>query len=563
MLSKLIDFVLAQRVFVLILTAALAVFGYRALTNLPIEAFPDVQDVQVQIVTQYPGQAPEEVERTITLPIEREMSGVPRQTQLRSVTLTGLSVVTLTFSDGTDDYFARQQVLEKLQNVTLPGGIQPALAPLTTAVGEIFRYVVETPAGMDANEVRALQDWVIRPSLRIVPGVADVVSFGGTVKEYQVQIDPLALKRYGVTIDQVSTALTNNSANVGGGMVRRGDEALVVRGIGIFNQLDDIGRVIVSAKAGRTVLVGDLGVITVGNRPRSGIVAFNQDNSVVEGIVQMSKGSNAAKVVAEVKLAVAAVNAKLPPGVRLKVIYDRTELIDHTVHTVLENLLVGAALVIGILVIFLGNWRAALIVATVIPLSLLFAFIMLDARGVPANLISLGAVDFGIIIDSAVVLVEALMVRLTLRQAEPDDALAPGRWRKQVLKRTVVELGHPILFAKAIIIVAFLPIYTFQRVEGKIFSPVALTLSFAILGAILLTMTLVPTLLAWTIKRHPLEERHSSWMQATQDWYRARLLQAHGRRTWVLGLSAAALAITLALAPLLGSEFLPKLDEGN
>lgn len=563
MLSKLIDFVLAQRVFVLILTAALMVFGYRALSNLPIEAFPDVQDVQVQIVTQYPGQAPEEVERAITLPIEREMSGVPRQTQLRSVTLTGLSVVTLTFSDGTDDYFARQQVLEKLQNVTLPTGIQPALAPLTTAVGEIFRYVVEAPPGMDPNEVRALQDWVIRPNLRVVPGVADVVSFGGTVKEYQVQIDPNALKRFGVTIDQVSLALTNNSANVGGGLVRRGDEALVVRGIGIFNQIDDIGQVIVSAKAGRTVVVGDLGVVTVGYRPRSGIVAFNKGNSVVEGIVQMSKGSNAAKVVAEVKLAVATVNAKLPPGVRLKTIYDRTELIDHTVHTVVENLLVGAALVIGILVIFLGNWRAALIVATVIPLSLLFAFIMLDARGVPANLISLGAIDFGIIIDSAVVLVEALMVRLTLQPGQSDAELKPSRWRRQVLKQTVVQLGHPILFAKAIIIVAFLPIYTFQRVEGKIFSPVALTLSFAILGAILLTMTLVPTLLAWTIKRHPLQERPSAWMHAIQNWYRARLIQAQARRGWVLTLSGATLALTVALAPLLGSEFLPKLDEGN
>ncbi|MFM2087559.1 MAG: heavy metal efflux pump, CzcA family protein, partial [Pseudomonadota bacterium] len=321
MLTKLIDFVLAQRVFVLILTVALGVFGYRALTNLPIEAFPDVQDVQVQIVTQFPGQAPEEVERNVTLPIEREMSGVPQQTQLRSVTITGLSVVTLTFADGTDDYFARQQVLEKLQNVNLPTGVQASLAPLSTAVGEIFRYVIEAPPGMDANEVRALQDWVIRPALRIVPGVADVVSFGGTVKEYQVQVDPAALQRYGVTIDQVSTALTNNSANVGGGLVRRGDEALVVRGIGIFNSIDDIGRVIVSAKGGRTVLVSDLADVKIGYRPRSGVVAFNHQDSVVEGIVQMSKGSNAAKVVADVKLAIAGLDTRLPKGVHLRTIY--------------------------------------------------------------------------------------------------------------------------------------------------------------------------------------------------------------------------------------------------
>ncbi|CAN5887202.1 CusA/CzcA family heavy metal efflux RND transporter [soil metagenome] len=567
MLTKLISFVLAQRVFVLILTLALGLFGYRALSNLPIEAFPDVQDVQVQIVTQYPGQAPEEVERIITLPIEREMSGVPKQTQLRSVTITGLSVVTLTFADGTDDYFARQQVLEKLQNVSLPNGIQPGLAPLTTAVGEIFRFIVEAPPGMDANEVRAIQDWVIRPKLRIVQGVADVVSFGGTVKEYQVQIDPVALKRYGVTMDQVSQALSNNSANVGGGLLKRGDEALVVRGIGIFRQIEDIGRVIVSAKAGKTVLVSDLAEVKIGSRPRSGIVAFNQENSVVEGIVQMSKGSNAAKVVADVKDSIALLNAKLPKGVKIKTIYDRTELIDHTVHTVAENLLVGAALVIAILVIFLGNWRAALIVATVIPLSLLFAFIMLDARGIPANLISLGAVDFGIIIDSAVVLVEALMVRLSLQNMTTSiDATSEAQayaWRKKTLKQTVVDLGHPILFAKAIIIVAFIPIYTFQRVEGKIFSPVAFTLSFAILGAIVLTMTLIPTLLAWTLKHHPLVEKHSNWMLGMQQTYRRILTRMQANRALVIGLSALLLVITLLLAPLLGSEFLPKLDEGN
>ena len=425
---------------------------------------------------------------------------------------------------------------------------------------------------MDANAVRALQDWVIRPNLRIIGGVADVVSFGGTVKEYQVQVDPAALKRYAITIDQLSLALSNNSANVGGGLITRGDEALLVRGVGIFNSLDDIGRVIVMAKNGKTVLVSDVATVTIGFRPRSGVVAFNGNNSVVEGIVQMSKGSNAAKVVADVKAGVAALNARLPKGVKIRTIYDRTELIDHTVRTVGENLLVGAVLVIAILVIFLGNWRAALIVATVIPLSLLFAFIMLDARGIPANLISLGAVDFGIIIDSAVVLVEALMVRLALQPKSADSAAGAvdavndagaQAWRQRTLKQTVLELGHPILFAKAIIIVAFIPIYTFQRVEGKIFSPVAFTLSFAMLGAIVLTMTLVPTLLAWTIKRHPLVEKHSAWMTRTTAAYRRLLMAALQRPLAVMAASAALLALTLALAPLLGSEFLPKLDEGN
>jgi cobalt-zinc-cadmium resistance protein CzcA len=563
MLDKLVEFALTQRVFVLVLVAALAIFGYRALSELPIEAFPDVQDVQVQIVTQYPGQAPEEVERTVTLPIEREMSGVPRQTQLRSVSITGLSVVTLTFADGTDDYFARQQVLEKLQTVALPNGIQPGLAPLTTAVGEIYRYVVEAPPGMSENEIRSLQDWVIRPSLRIIPGVADVVSFGGTVKEYQVRIDPYALKRYGITIDQVSAALTNNSANSGGGIVRRGDEALVIRGIGIFGRIEDIGQAVITARGGKTILVSDVAQVEIGARPRSGIVALNSTDSIVEGVVQMIKGGNAAKVIADVKDRVQEINARLPSGVRLRVIYDRTDLIGKTVHTVVENLLVGAALVIGILLIFLRNWRAALIVATVIPLSLLFAFIMLDLKGIPANLISLGAVDFGIIIDSAVVLVEALMVQLAAKRFDASMAQADAGWRMRVLKETALELGHPILFSKAIIILAFIPIFTFQRVEGKIFSPVALTLSFALLGAVLLTMTLVPTLLAMVMQRHTLEEKHNPWMQWLQDHYRRLLLWAGEHRFVASAASVGTLIVALLGAPLLGSEFLPKLDEGN
>ena len=564
MLNKLIEFVLTQRVFVLVMTAALCAFGYRAVSNLPIEAFPDVQDTQVQIVTQYPGQAPEEVERTVTLPIEREMSGVPRQTQLRSVTIAGLSVVTITFADGTDDYFARQQVLEKLQGVTLPAGLSPTLAPLATAVGEVYRYVVEAPSDMLPRDVRAIQDWTIRPNLRIVPGIADVVSFGGTVKEYQVQIDPYGLKRYGITLSQVSDALASNSANIGGGFVRRGDEALVIRGMGIFTSLDDIEKVVISARKGKTVLVSDVATVKIGSRSRSGIVAFNDRDSVIEGMVLMTKGGNASKVVTAIKEKVDEINAKLPAGVRVHVIYDRTQLIDHTVNTVTENLLVGAALVIAILVIFLRNWRAALIVATVIPLSLLCAFIMLDARGIPANLISLGAVDFGIIVDGAVVLVEALMVRLALNPIElPPESETGSMLRLAALRRTVVEMGHPILFAKAIIIIAFIPIFTFQRVEGKIFSPVALTLSFAMLGALVLTMTLVPTLLALTMRRHSMAEKHSEWMHRSQQRYRQLLSWSGVHRFVVIASSVGVLAMVFLLSPLLGSEFVPKLDEGN
>jgi len=564
MVERLVTFALHQRVFVLIATATLAVFGWKALANLPIEAFPDVQDTQVQVVTQYPGQAPEEVERSVTLPIEREMAGVPRMTQLRSVSITGLSIVTLTFADGTDDYFVRAQVLEKLGNVNLPPSVQPTLAPLATAVGEIYRYMIEAPADMPDYEVRALQDWVIRPNLRIVPGIADVVSFGGSIKEYQVRLNPYLLKKFGLTIDQVAAALANNSANAGGGLLPRGEEALVIRGIGLFKSLDDIGQVIVSSRNGRTILVSDVAAdLRVGRRPLSGIVGFNDRDSIVQGIVIMTKGQNAAKVVEMLRERVDEVQGRLPKGVRIVPFYQRTDLINHTVTTVVENLSLGALLVIAILLTFLRNWRVALIVASVIPLSLLFAFILMDARGVSANLISLGAVDFGIIIDSAVVLVEALMVKLAVAKTENNPIHSGYGWRLQTLRHTVAELGHPILFSKAIIITAFLPIFTFQRVEGKIFAPVAYTLSFALLGAIVLTMTLVPTLLSYTMRREDMAETHSEWLHSLQQRYRRLLAWANTFSTPIFAGSVVLLVASLALSPLLGSEFLPKLDEGN
>ena len=563
MVERLVTFALHQRVFVIAAAIVLAIGGWFAWKNLPVVAFPDVQDVQVQVVTQYAGQAPEEVERSVSLPIEREMNGVARLTQLRSVSISGLSVVTITFADGTDDYFARQQVIEKLQNVTLPPGISPTLGPLTSAVGEIFRYVVEAPPEMPVNEVRALQDWVIRPALRPVAGVADVVSFGGTVKEYQVRVNPQFLRKYGVALDQVAAALSGNSANAGGGIIRRGDEALVVRSIGLFRSLDDIRRVAVVARNGSPIFVGDVATVEIGDRPRSGVVGFNDQDSVVQGIVQMTKGRNATKVVESVKQAIANLAPKLPPGVRIVPFYDRTELVQHTVRTVTENLAVGALLVVGILMIFLRDWRAAAIVACVIPLSLLFAFLMMDAKGVSANLISLGSVDFGIIIDSAVVLVEALMVRLAVARQDQTIHHHTIGWRIHILRNTTIGLGSPILFSKAIIILAFLPIFTFERVEGKIFSPMAYTLSFALAGAILLTLTLVPSLLAYAVRTSDMSERHSTWIEAMRARYRRLLLWARGHRLPIIVASLGVLALAVASATRLGSEFLPKLDEGN
>lgn len=563
MLERLVTFALSQRIFVMILATAVAIFGAYALANLPIEAFPDVQDVQVSIVTQAPGQAPAEIERTISLPIERSMSGVPRMTQLRSVSMTGLSVVTLTFSDGTDDYFARQQVMEKLQGANLPLGVQPTLAPLSTAVGEVFRYVLEAPSELPMYEVRALQDWVIRPELRRVSGVADVVSFGGSVKEYQVRVDPYQLRKFGVSIDQVSQALSKSNANAGGGLMRRGDEALVLRSVGLLSSVEEIGRVTVDVRKGRPIQVKDLATVEIAPRTRSGVVSFNEQGDVVQGIVQMTKGQNASTVVANLKDRLLELETKLPPGVHLHPIYDRTELVHHTVHTVTENLLMGAVLVVGILLLFLRSWFAAAVVALVIPLSLLIAFIMMHLRGVAANLISLGAVDFGIIIDGAVVLAEALMVRLTLGSRDNNPMHQTLQWRMLTLKHTVVEMGSPILFSKAVIILAFLPIFTFQRVEGKIFAPMAYTLSFAILGAILLTLTLTPALLSFYLKNHTLEEKHLPWMTHLQARYRYVMAWAEWRRRKILRASLLVLALSLSILPFLGSEFLPKLDEGN
>jgi len=562
-LAKLANFAIRQRIFVLVMVAAVAIAGLRAFQDLPVETFPDVQDVQVQVVTQYPGQSPEEVERSISIPVEREMSGVPKATNVRSVSITGLSVVTLTFADGTNDYFARNQVLEKLQNVTFPPGISPQLGALTTAVGEIYRYVIKAPAGTSAREVRAVQDWVIRPALRRVAGVADVTSFGGAVKEVQVQVDPRALARYNVTLDQVQQSLASNNGNVSGGLLRRGDEGLVVRLGGLFRSVDDVRVATVMAKDGKTVTVGDVATVVEGDRPLSGIVAVNDEDSVVEGIVLMSKGEDPSKVVVRVREQVDALNGGgMAKGYSMVPVYERTELVKHTVHTVSENLFVGALLVVSVLIFFLREWRAALVVATIIPLTLLFAFLLMDLKGVPANLISLGAVDFGIIIDSAVVLVEALMVRLALHHVDGRPEYVMGR-RLEVLRATTTALAKPILFSKAIIILAFLPIFTFQRVEGRIFSPVALTLSFSLLGAVLLTLTLAPTLLSYAVVRADLREKHLPWLARLQQRYRTLLLRLSADIKPALITAFSALALSLAVLLSLGSEFLPKLDEGN
>jgi heavy metal efflux system protein len=558
MINKIIAFSLQQRLLIIGASIVLAIAGILSFERLPVQAFPDVQNVFVQVVTQYPGQAPEEVEKLITQPIEKEMNGLPHLINMRSASIFGLSVVTLTFDDDAEDYFSRQQVLERLNNVRLPQQVNPVLAPLTTGVGEIYRYRIEAP-DVPLREQRALQDWLIDRTLRSVQGVADVVAFGGGVKEYQVQADPNKLRDYKLTLPEIYQAIAANNANAGGGYLEHGYEALVVRGTGLLESAEEIGNIVVSSQDGVPIFVKNVADVSIGTQPRIGIVGYNELDDIVEGIVLLIKGKNAIEVLNGVKEKIEYLNDHgLPSGVKIVPIYDRTELVQHTVHTVEHNMLEGAILIFIVLIIFLRRVWASLVVIIVIPLSLLFAFILINATHVSANLISLGAIDFGIIVDSAVVMVEAIMVKMTLemRQNESEAHM------RQSMLMTATEMARPILFSKAILIIAFLPIFTFQQVEAKIFSPMAMTLSFALLGSLIISLTLVPVLLSY-LQGSKLTESHNPLVKGMERHYRI-LLEAvlrHPRRLFIgAGLT---LALTLASIPWIGTEFMPKLDEGN
>ena len=512
----------------------------------------------MQVVTQYPGQAPEEVEKIVTLPIEKEMNGLPHLINMRSVSIFGLSVVTLTFDDDAEDYFSRQQVLERLRNVDLPASLNPVLGPLSTGVGEIYRFVLRAPS-MPLVEQRALEDWVIEPRLRSVRGVADVVSFGGGVKQYQVNVNLDRLKSYQLPITDVFDAISNNNRNTGGGYIEHGDEALVVRGVGLVSSMEEIGEILVTTRDGLPIKVKDLAEISVGPQPRTGIVGYNHRDDVVEGVVLLIKGRDPVGVLNELKEKVADLNAnRLPTGVKIEPIYDRTDLIQHTVHTVEHNMLEGAALILVILMVFLRSAIVAVIVTLVIPLSLLFAFILVDIKGVSANLISLGAIDFGIIVDGAVVLVEGIMVKITIDVMRGESI---GHMRQTMLM-TAADMGRTILFSQAIIIAAFLPIFTFQRVEAKIFSPMAFTFSFALLGSLLVTLTLVPVLLSFLLGSR-LQEQHNALVEGMENQYRKLLELVLSRPRKFLTGALAALVFALGLLLFIGTEFMPKLDEGN
>ena len=557
-MQHLISFVLKQRLLVLAMTGLLVGIGIWSAMRLPIDAVPDVTNVQVQINTNAAALSPLEVERQVTLPVELAMFGLPDLEEIRSISKFGLSQVTVVFEEGTDIYFARQQVQERLQQAReeVPERFgTPEMGPISTGLGEIFQYSIEASATVaSATELRTLQDWVVAPQFRSVPGVAEVNAFGGFEKQYQVLVRPEALVQYGLSLDQVIDAIAENNENAGGGYLTRGAEQLVIRGVGQVQDLAQISNVVVASTGGTPVRVRDIAEVQIGSSIRQGAVTKDGKGEAVTGIVMMRMGSNSRTVVNAVKDKFTAAGRTLPQGVTLKPFYDRTELVDRTIRTVEKNLIEGAVLVIAILFVLLGNIRAALIVALAIPLSMRFAVSMMVTAGLAGRLMSLGAIDFGLVVDGSVVMVENSMRRLGHRR-EHENFL-------RTVLEACSEVARPILFGVGIIIVVYLPILTLQGVEGKLFKPMALTVVFALVGSLLLTFLLTPVLIAMGL-RGKVEEKDVWLVRRAKALYEPALDWTMKRGRRVLMASAAAVVLTLATVPFLGSEFIPRLDEGS
>lgn len=555
MLQRLIELSLRERLVVYFTVLLLIIGGFYAFRQLPIEAYPDLVNTKVQIITQWPGRSAEELEKFVTVPIETEMNGIPRLISLRSVSLFGLSMVTLTFDDNTDDFFARTKVTEKLQSLVLPDGVNPQLAAESGPTGELYRYRLVGDS-MSATDLKTIEDWVLERQFKSIPGVVDVVSFGGPTKQYEIGIDPKKLSYYGLTLRQILDAVAANNANAGGSVIELGKQGLVFRGVGLLQTLDDIRNIVIASNQGTPIKVAQVAEVRIAHAVRLGKVGAGADDDIVEGIVLMRRGENASEVVRLIEKKVDDLNSHiLPRGVRIVPYYDRSDLIRVTTHTVMHNLMMGMALVIVMLFIFLGNIRSALIAALVVPLALLTAFILMWLRGMPANLLSLGAIDFGVIIDGAVLMVEAIFARLAM-QATTDEGARAG-----VVRDTAIEISRPIFFSIVIIIAAMLPIFSFEKIEGKMFSPLAYTLGFALLGAMALSLTFVPAL-ALDLLKGPLKERSPllEYLHAGYDRSLAFCLR-HDKR--ILGLAVLVLLGSIYAARFLGTEFLPHLNEGS
>jgi len=559
MLERLLDYSLSHRIATFVLTAVLLAVGLFAFKNLTIEAFPDPTDTQVQIITLFSGQPTEEVERRVSLPLERALNGTPGLTRLRSISLFGLSFLTMTFDDATDPMRARQQVTERMADAALPEEAHPTLGPYATPIGEIYRYTLESTKA-DPMTLRTLQDWVISPRLLQVPGVADVVSYGGLVREVHVEPDVSKMVDLGVNLNDVFAALKKASSNATGGYVERGSEMFVIRSLGIFSSIEDLQHVRVGYNKTRPVELRDVAKINEGYAPRQGVVTRDSNQDAVEGIVLMRRGENPTVVLDALRERITKLSHTLPADVKIKPFYDRTELVNTTLKTVFENLAEGATLVVLVLFAFMLSLRASLIAAAVIPLSLAASFAFLYSRGMSANLLSMGAVDFGIIVDGGVILIEHLFHKLS-PSAHGSALSDPSRPLLERVAEASKEVARPTLFSLLIIIAAYIPIFSLQRVEGRIFSPLAYTVVSALVGALLVSFTLVPVLCAVALKK-PKVMRDSPLLTFAQRVFDPTIRFAMKNVLIVLILAGGVLGGAVALMPRLGSEFLPALNEG-
>ena len=553
-INRIVASSLRQRFLIILATFLLIGTGTWSLNRLPVEAYPDLSPPMVEIITQWPGRAAEEIERLITVPIEVEMNGIPKMTILRSISLYGLSDVLLTFRDGTDNYFARQQVFQRIADLNLPNGVTPSVAPLFSPSGLIYRYVLQSP-DRSPMELKTIEDWIVERQYKSVPGVADDSGLGGQTMQYQVLVDPVKIAGAGLSVPQIVTALGANNGNAGGGFYSEGGEFYYVRGLGRLHTPEDIGNVVLAVHNGVPILVKDIGRVAIGYAPRLGQFGYQDQDDAVEGVFLMRTGEKTQEVLARVEAKTQDLNRNvLPKDVKIHTFYDRSDLISLTTETVEQNLLRGMVLVVVVLVFFLYDVRAGLIVATTIPLALLFAFICLDLRDVSANLLSIGAVDFGILVDGAVVMVENIFRQVAVRQGQPFKLM-------EVIADAAAEVDRPIFYAVAVIIAGFLPIYVLSGPSGKLFTPMADTMIFALVGSLIITLTLLPVLCLWAFRKG-LRERRNPGFEAVKSAYTKGLdfCLAHPWATTLA--SVLVLGGSLLLVPRIGAEFMPHLDEG-
>lgn len=557
--EKIIAFALRNHILILFLTAILFVAGIVCYINTPIEAYPDVTNTRVRIITQWPGRSAEEVEKFVTLPIMREMNTIPRKTDVRSTSLFGLSVVTVIFEDGVDDFFAQQYSSNRMQDLNLPEGADPSIEPPSGATGEIYRYVIKSD--LPIREVTALNEWVVERELLSVPGVASINSFGGEEKMYEIKVNPVELANYGLSPLDVYEAVSKSNINVGGDIIQKGSQAFVVRGIGLLESIADIENILIETRGGTPIRVKQVATVDVSSKPRLGQVGLDDKNDVVQGIVVMLRGQNPGEVIKNVKAKIEELNGRiLPAGVKIEPFLDRTTLVETTVHTVVRNLTEGILLVSFVVFIFLFNWRTTLIVATVIPLSFLFAVIMLRIQGLPANLISMGALDFGLLLEGTLVIVETIFVAMEKRSHYLGERFT-GTIKSGLIKKSAGSVASSIFFAQIILMVALFPIFSFQKVEGKMFSPLAFTLGYALLGSLILSLTYVPVMCKVLLKKPVKDKTNFISRFFIHVQYKIFEFSSHYRKGTIVAFCGILLLCVVRFM-FWGTEFIPNMNEG-